>query len=214
MSNPTEHHLEHAEHAQHAAHDPFDRRVAFTMAVIAALLAVVTMLSHRAHNDTLRLQAEGNRLQTESNILHTRASDQWSYFQAKKNRQYLYEANADMLAVLATGPGGTNTEAVKRADDWKSKTEKYKQESREIEEKAREFEREAEEKQKEAMERLEESHAVHHRANRYDWGELGIEMALVLSSVTLLTKRPEYWYLGVVAGLVGAVLAGSGLFLH
>src|SRR5215470_11681596 len=121
MSNPTEHHLEHAEHAQHAAHDPFDRRVAFTMAVIAALLAVVTMLSHRAHNDTLLLQAEGNRLQTESNILHTQASDLWSYFQAKKNRQYLYEANADMLAVLATGPGGTNTEAVKRADDWKSK---------------------------------------------------------------------------------------------
>ena len=44
--------MEHAEHAVHAAHDPFDRRVSMTIAIVAAALACITMLSHRAHNAT------------------------------------------------------------------------------------------------------------------------------------------------------------------
>ena len=56
--------------------DPFDRQVAMTMAIIAAVLAGVTMLSHRAHDDSLSLLAEANRLTTASNIHHTEASDQ------------------------------------------------------------------------------------------------------------------------------------------
>ena len=47
MSHGMEEHLEHAEHAQHAAHNPFDRRVAMSMAIVAAVLACVAMLSHR-----------------------------------------------------------------------------------------------------------------------------------------------------------------------
>src|SRR5262249_57195037 len=102
MSHGTEHHLEHAEHVQHQAHDPFDRRVAMTMAIAAAVLAGVTMFSHRAHNETLRLLNEASLLEadagkvkteidtlhTKANIAHTKASDQWGYFQAKKNRLY------------------------------------------------------------------------------------------------------------------------------
>src|SRR5438445_140893 len=78
MAEGTEKHLEHAEHARHAAHDPFDRRVAMTMAIVAAVLACVTMLSHRSHNETLRLQSdslgiknEAIHFQSQSNIFHT-----------------------------------------------------------------------------------------------------------------------------------------------
>src|SRR4051812_34094187 len=71
MAHGTEHHLEEAHHAEHARHDPFDRRVAMTMAIVAAALACVTMLSHRAHNETLKNTTE--------------AANQWAYFQAKKN---------------------------------------------------------------------------------------------------------------------------------
>jgi hypothetical protein len=38
MSHGTEHHLEEAEHAHHHAMDPFNARVAMTMAMIAAAL--------------------------------------------------------------------------------------------------------------------------------------------------------------------------------
>ena len=36
MSQGTEHHVEEAEHAAHAAHNPFDRKVALSMAIVAA----------------------------------------------------------------------------------------------------------------------------------------------------------------------------------
>src|SRR5260370_12310655 len=96
MSHGTEEHLEHAQHAQHAdpaAHDPFFRRVAMTMAIVAAVLACITMLSHREHTETLRLQ-------NEATIHHTQATDQWGYFQAQKNREHSYDVSAAILEPL------------------------------------------------------------------------------------------------------------------
>lgn len=209
-------HIEpHAEH--HPAHSPFDRRVAMSMAIVAAALAAVTMLSHRAHTETLRLEAEANRFQTESDIDHTRASDQWSYFQAKKNRQYLYEACADLLTVLAPAPATSDPakpQATQRLNSWKGRTSKYEQEAKEIEAKARGFEEEADKCQKESGEKLKESEHVHHRADRFDVGELGLELALVLCSVAVLTKRPGFWYGGILAGVAGAAVATTAFLVH
>jgi hypothetical protein len=202
MSHGTEEHLEHAEHVQHAAHDPFDRHVAMTMVIVAAVLAVVTMFSHREHNATLLYQ-------TKANILHTKASDQWGYYQAKKNRQYLYEADADLLPMIAkdsSNPKATE-DAKARTDDWRTKSQKYQQDGSEIENKARELEKESEELQAHSEE-------AHHRADRFDLGELGVELALVLCSVALLTKRREFWYSGIGIGLLGGAVATSGFFLH
>ena len=87
MSQGTEHHVEEAEHAQHAARDPFDRRVALSMAIVAAALASVTLLSHRSHNEVT--------------VKKTEESDAWNYYQAKKNRGYMYAADAELLAALS-----------------------------------------------------------------------------------------------------------------
>src|SRR5436309_13838326 len=97
MENTSEN-LEHIDHNQHAAHGGrMDRMVAVSMAIIAAVLAAVTMLSHRAHNATLRFQSEANILQTE-------ASDEWSYYQAKNIRAHAYRANLALVAILAKQP--------------------------------------------------------------------------------------------------------------
>ena len=102
MGHTTDKRLEHAEHTQHHAHDPFDRRVALTMAIIAAILAGVTLLSHRGHTETLRLS-------TQSNIHHTQATDQWNLYQAKNIRSYEFQAfvMSDMLR-SANDPGRTH----------------------------------------------------------------------------------------------------------
>src|SRR5579862_2960418 len=85
--------------------EPFDRRVALTMTIIAAVLACVTMLSQRAHDDSLSLLAEANRLTTDANIHHTEASDQWGYYQAKNSRGSQLEASLALLSVLGKAPG-------------------------------------------------------------------------------------------------------------
>ena len=74
---------EEAEHVQHAAHDPFDRRVAMSMVVIAAILAAVKVLGHRTHNDTLAYQIKAN-------VAHTQASNDFAFFQAKRQRIWRY----------------------------------------------------------------------------------------------------------------------------
>ena len=129
---------EEAEHAQHALHDPFDRCVAMTMVIIAAVLAAVKVLGHRAHNDTLRYQVQ-------SNIHHTVETDQRNFFQAQKMRQHLYESQSDLLGALATEGGRTDPEKKKRIDDWMSKSETYAKKAAEIKGKAEKEQKEAEE---------------------------------------------------------------------
>src|SRR5262245_51037989 len=145
MSHGMEEHLEHAEHAQHAehtVHDPFFRRVAMTMAIVAAVLACVTMLSHRAHTETLRLQ-------NEATIHHTQASDQWAYFQAKKNREYIYDVSGVILEPIASKADNSKA-LLAKGEDWKSKVKRYEKEAAEIQaeadaltERARELQRES-----------------------------------------------------------------------
>jgi hypothetical protein len=176
MTNTAEH-LEHGEHAQHAAHDPFDRRVAMTMAIVAAVLAGLAMLSHRAHTDTLRLQSE--------------ASDKWNEFQANNIRNHEYQAFSSLIDVTTVKPG--KEQAASKAETfWKDKVENYKTKLPELKQKA------------EALE--DESHLYHDRSSRLDYGHLAVELALVFCSLGVLTKLRGFWYGGMVAGVAGLVI--------
>src|SRR5437870_186147 len=56
MGTPTEQHLEHAEHAEHAAHNPFDRRVAISIAVTQDIEKEARGLGEEA--DSLRKESK------------------------------------------------------------------------------------------------------------------------------------------------------------
>ena len=90
---------EEAEHAAHLAQDPFDKRIAMSMVVIAAILAMVKVLGHRTHNDTLAYRIE-------SGVHHTQESDQWNFFQAKKMREVLARQDAKLLLHLTAPASG------------------------------------------------------------------------------------------------------------
>lgn len=184
MSQGTEHHVEEAEHAQHAARDPFDRRVALSMAIVAAALASVTLLSHRSHNEVT--------------VLKTEESDAWNYYQAKKNRGYMYAADAELLEALSKEASGGKAEQVIKA--WKAKEKSY--------------EKDAEEIQTEAKGLHEKGHLAHGSSNFFDLGELGIELALVLCSVALLAKRKAFWLIGIAVGALGFIVAMGGFFVE
>lgn len=235
---------EEAEHAKHHSQDPFDRRVAMSMVVVAAVLAAIRVGAHRAHNDTLRYQIQAN-------VHHTQESDQWNFFQAKKGRQHLYESQSELLQALklmnrtqaeqfkelvagikkaaaeeeeeeAAAPaekkqpdnkpkkrkkGGPKASVEEYVTDWATQAAGYKAEAAEIMEEAK--------KQKELAEK--DQHASehwHHRSDYFDMGELGVELALVLCSVAILTKRGGYWYGGIVLGIIGVAVACMGFMAH
>jgi hypothetical protein len=224
-----EHQVEHAEHAAHAAHDPFDRNVTMTIAIVAAVLACVTMLSHRAHNDTLRHQAEANRIQTEAgrhqtqaNIYHTQESDAWSFYQAKNIRKYEFQSFLASMKVMAKAEG-TEKQSKETMESWEKQIAKYEKElpgmikdAEELKKKGKEASKTAVEELAKAEAALEKSHEAHTRGDRYDLAELGVEMALVLCSLAVLTKRRSFWLVGMGVGSVGALIALAtflGLFL-
>jgi hypothetical protein len=185
MPHESEQPLEQVEHAQHAAHDPFDRRVAVTMAIVAAILAVVALMSHRAHNETI--------------VHRTDAANKWAYHQAKKGRQHLYEAMAELLEAI---PADSQSNEAKKSpiSKWRNDADRYRHDVAEIEEEARHL--------------VEESELFHHRANYFDLGEFGVQLAIILCSVAVLTKRKWFWFSGIVFCIVGGSIAAIGLLLH
>src|SRR6202165_1562579 len=74
------------EHAENAHHNPSLAPVSLTMAVLAVLVAVASLLGHRAHTEEVILQAQ--------------SSDQWAYYQAKNIREHEDELFTDLTAVL------------------------------------------------------------------------------------------------------------------
>ena len=220
MANAHEH-IEHAEHGAHAT-DPFDKRVAVSVAIVAAVLAGISMLGHRKHNEVLQLQGEANRLQTEAgivqtkaNIDHTHATDQWGFYQAKNIREHMYTANIGLLDVTAKDPARAKDAAALRAKMQKQ-VDKYQQELKGMMDKARELtaagdqkQREALREQEKAMGKVAESNHAHHQADRLDYAHLGAELGIVLCSLTLLTKRKVFWFTGLAAVVLALGLTVS-----
>lgn len=187
--------LEHAEHAQHSAHsaDPFDKRVAMTMAMVAACLASVSLLSHRGHNETILHQAQAS-------TLHTQASDMWNFYQAKNIRTHEYTAFAALMDSLSKEVL-LDEKARSAKAYWQSKAKTYEEKD------LPKLKKEAEQLVEKAHEQEHLSHAAHKQVNFFDAGELFIELALVLCSIAVLTKLRSFWMVGIGICLLGVVIA-------
>jgi hypothetical protein len=176
------------EHAEHAEHERTLRPVAFTMSVLAVLVAVTTVLGHRTH--------------TEAVLNQNKATDTWGEYQAKNTRSYNTSLADEMMSVLAIADKDAARKiADKHADHiakWNGKGDKEGDLS--------ELKKEAESLQNEVKE--DEARAV-----RFDLAEALLEIGLVITSVTLLTRARIYWYLGIVFSLAGVASALSVLLL-
>ena len=164
---------EHAHHAQ----DPFDKRVAATMAIIAALLAVVNVL--------------GQYLVTEELLLQQKSSDQWAFYQAKSIRRYISQTTSDIVAQ-------TKGDAT-LSKRYVGESARYRNEGEEIQKEAQALEHESRSKGQEGL--------------RVHFGEVFLEIAIVLSSLAILTKRKAMFMGAIGACLTGAIVAVTALFV-
>ena len=139
----------------------------------------------------------GHRTHTEAVLDQARASDQWNLYQAKKNRQYNTELTADMLSAL---PIRDAAAANKVTDGYKSHLEKWNSDLAEEEKQAKELEAEV---------RKAERHA-----DRFDLGEALLEIGLVVTSITLLTRQRVYWGIGMAFGVAGLCIAAWSFFIR
>jgi len=53
-----------------------------------------------------------------------------------------------------------------------------------------------------------------HRADRFEGGEVLLEVGLVICSITLLTNKRAFWFVGIAAAVAGLLLAVTGFLIH
>ncbi len=88
--------------------------------------------------------------------------------------------------------------AAKKVGEYRAHLEKWTRDLAEEQTAARELEHEVQRAEK--------------KAGRFDLGEALLQIAVVLSSITLLTRKPSYFFLGLALGIAGLIVAGSALF--
>lgn len=185
---------------------PLDRHVAMTMVIIAAILAVITLLSHRTDAEVLSMLVQAANLRTEANIYHTRASDQWAYYQAKNIKSTELQGFLAMLEELK-GPMAGDHKTMELEEDWGAKVRKYEgTELPHLKASAEQLVNQGLRFEAESAQVVRGSFEAHHRAERLDLAELAVELALVLCSLAVLTKGPRFWYAGIATGALGALI--------
>jgi len=139
----------------------------------------------------------GHRAHTEEVLLQTHSADQWAYYQAKEIRRRNYELFLDELSIFSL-QDTKQVDAIK--EKYAKQVERYSGELKEIEAEARKAENEV---------KVEQA-----RADRYDLAEVLLEAALVISSITLLTRKKIFWIFGIALSLGGIAVGIAGALVH
>ena len=171
---------------EHAEKAREDKSLAAVSLTMAVLAVFVAVVSLLGH-----------RAHTEEVVLQAKSSDQWAYYQAKNIRRHIDEFFVDLTSVEAA----TDASALgKLREKYSGEATRYLSEQKEIEDKAREMEAEV------GHER--------NRADRFDLAEVFLEVGLVITSITLLSGRRIFWYLGILLGVVGIVTACTAFLVR
>src|SRR5215470_10183855 len=165
------------------SHDTLTNRVSLTLSILAVLLAMVTLLGHRASSEGSQKQAE--------------AFDQWAFYQAKSIREH---GVRNMLSLQSVITAVDKDKSEKLKEDSEKEIAKYEKDKEEISEKAKEFQKERDLLQK--------------KADKYESGESLLEIALVLCSITLITRRSALWAIGLAVAAGGLYFGIVGYLLH
>jgi hypothetical protein len=167
----------------------FSRRVALTTAIYAVVLAIASLGGNNSMKDMLLAQQQ--------------SSDQWAFYQAKVIREHLYRAQKLVMeaeladAAAVRGPRQDRLEAL--AKQFADEERRYNAEKKDIEQDAK---------------RLEHERNVNRDRDPYfDYAEVLLQIAIVCSSVSILsTSRPMFWF-SMALALLGVVFTANGFLL-
>jgi uncharacterized protein DUF4337 len=182
--------LEHAEHAEHASHD--NKKIALVIAILALMLSFSELL--------------GKGAQTEGISLNIKASDTWSFFQAKTIRRTMVQGFADEMKVsIADASDGPSKVAMtKQIDEWVKTAARYRSEPE-----TREGTTELAERAKEIEHERDTMFAKYHN---YEIASAAFQIGIVLCSAAVITGIVLLaWAAGALA-VIGAGFIAIGLF--
>jgi hypothetical protein len=190
VHGPHDHAVEHVGAGHSAAHedaDPFASRMAVMTAILATIGAIYAYQSGTSENLALYYK-------NEAAIKKTEAANQWSYYQAKGEKENLAELGAALSAP------GSDAHAKFAAD-----VDKYRQQKDPIRAKAESIE-------KEVADNDAQSEKLLHGHHRWAQATTLIQISIALTAITLLTRKN--WLRNLSLGTAAAgILFGIAAFL-
>jgi hypothetical protein len=130
------------------------------------------------------ISMKGDNGKTDS-IVHTNeASNQWAFYQAKSLKEHMARNEADILKYLSNTPDST-----KRQEELLAEAKRYEGEKEKIMANAKKEKADAE--------------VGSNMNDRADLGGLFLQIAIVVASVSILSRQKFLWWASMILGLVG-----------
>ena len=170
--------------------DRFGRRVALVTAVYAVILAVSSL--------------GGNNAMKEMLLAQQLSSDQWAFYQAKVIREHQYRGQKLRLEVDLEERGSSlRPEAREKLQGlltrFAEEEKRYGAEKRDIEKAAKALEHERD------INRAKDPY--------FDYAEVLLQIAIVMSSISIISKSRETFVFSLVLAVLGILLAVNGFTL-
>jgi hypothetical protein len=181
--------LPNLEELEEIKNQTFTRRVAITTAVYAVMLAIAVLGSNNAMKDMLLAQQQ--------------ASDQWA-FQAKVIREHEYRIQQKRLEAELAERSASMAPAVRQPyeallAEFATEAKRYNTEKKDIEKDTK---------------RLEHERDVNRNRDPYfDFAEVLLQIAIVMSSVSILSRSRMLYGLSMILALCGTFLMVNGYTL-
>ncbi len=182
--------LPNAEELEEIRGNAFTRTVALTTAVYAVVLAITALGGSNAMKEMLLAQQQ--------------SSDQWAFYQAKVVREHQYHITRLRLEVELAERGASMAPEARQ---------QYEALLAQATEEEKRFNTEKKDIEKEAK-RLEHERDVNRDKDPYfDFAEVLLQIAIVMSSISILSTSRLMFLLSLVLAICGALLSVNGFTL-
>ena len=148
---------------------------------------------------------KGGGYSTRSLLYQTQASDQWSFYQSKSLKSYIFEMQKDNLEIQSQQNDKLNVSPEVQAkyqqkiDSYSKKLEQYESEKKQITINAKKLEADRDDCK------------LHSSA--FGIAVIFLQISILLSSISALAKKKYVWFLSLAVGLVGILYFADGFFL-
>ena len=123
-----------------------------------------------------------------------KASDQWSYYQAKSIKQNLYEVARDQLPKASEAP---DSAATRQLDGFNAKIAKYEQDKNQIQADAKKLEEQRDQARQSAL-------IASQLGSRMGLAVSIFQISIAMGSICLVVKKKPLWYLSLLLDCLAA----------
>ena len=169
-------------------------------ALLAFCGAISSWQGSTSLSEAMLLKNESILLKNQSVLKKTEASNQWNYYQAKSSKQNLAEL------ALALAPPVKSEFYQKEIDRYKQEKELIRKDAEALEVEVKKFDAQSDEANKKSAEKI-------HPHHRWELAMTLFQIAIALSSITILTRMRWLFVASALTG-VGGVLLGLAAWLH